>query len=154
MTAEQATSVVRSAERARVALPVRVHGRVRLVKHVVTEEVTQTFTVRREELRVEQVPGEPSDSELSWTYQLPEDDTERDFEIVLHAEQVRASVVVVPVERVRVSTRVVETGVVVSAELLSEQVVVEQDPAPRDPQQDSTTGTAAGGAPQTKETPA
>ncbi|SDV02871.1 protein of unknown function [Microlunatus sagamiharensis] len=150
--------VVRSEERARVAFPVRVRGRVRLTKRVVTEEVTRTFTLRREELVVEELPGDEPGVEPSWDSTLPEQDEEL-FEVVLHAEQLVPTTVVVPVERIRVGTRVVSTDVVVSADLLRERVGVEQH-APGaattagsawgDAQQEQT-GAPDGGARTTKE---
>ncbi|SEP71397.1 DUF2382 domain-containing protein [Microlunatus flavus] len=120
-----AGSVVRSEERARVAFPVRVRGRVRLRKRVVTEEVTQTFTVRREVLEVEELPGDEPGTEPSRESQIVSTDPDDDgFDIVLHAEQVVPTIEVVPVERIRVRTRVVATDVIVSADLLREQVEV------------------------------
>jgi len=118
-------SVVRSEERARVAFPVRVRSRVRLVKRVVTEEVTHTFTLRREVLRVEEEPADGADAELAWDAPLGDGQAADDFEIVLHAEQLVTSTTVVPVERVRVSTRVVTSDVLVSTDLRREQVAVE-----------------------------
>jgi stress response protein YsnF len=153
-------SVVRSEERARVAFPTRIRGRVRLVKHVVTEEVTQTFTLRREELRIEEDPGDEPGAELSWTYQIPGDPSQDDFDIVLHAEQVTASTVVVPVERIRVSHHVVESAVLVSTDIRREQIEVDHDlsavptagdrPAP-DGAYDDQTGAADGGTRTSKE---
>jgi len=135
--------VVRSEERARVAFPVRVRGRVRLTKRVVTEEVTHTFTLRREELVVEELPGDEPGAEPSWDSTLPEQGEEL-FEVVLHAEQVVPTTVVVPVERIRVGTRVVSTDVVVSADLLRERVGVEQHA----PDATTTARSAWGGAQQ------
>ena len=134
--------LVRSEERARVAFPVRVRGRVRLTKRVVTEEVTHTFTLRREELVVEELPGDEPGSEPSLDSPLAEQGEEL-FEVVLHAEQVVPTTVVVPIERIRVGTRVVSSDVVVSADLLREQVGVEQH-APRTT---TTAGSAWGDAP-------
>ncbi len=128
-------------------------SRVRLVKQVVTEEVTHTFTLRREVLRVEEAPADPddpADSELSWTDMIEGSAHDLGLEIVLHAEQLVTSTAVVPVERVRVGTRVVTTDVTVSTDLLREQVDLEQDPAVHHEQ----TSTTAGGAPTNEEEPA
>lgn len=150
--------LVRSEERARVALPLRVRGRVRLTKRVVTEEVTHTFTLRHEVLHVEELPGDEPGTEPSWDGQLSDEALEP-FDIVLHAEQVVPSVVVVPVERIRVGTRVVSTDVLVSADLLREQVGVEQEVVgttttsrrAAGDAQDEQTGAHDGGARPTKE---
>lgn len=153
--------LVRSEERARVAFPVRVRGRVRLTKRVVTEEVTQTFILRREVLDVEELPGDDPGTEPSWTTALAEEPAEP-FDIVLHAEQVVPSTVVVPVERIRVVKRVVSTDALVSADLLREQVAVEQEgrvptttarSAPAGGAHDDQTGADDGGARTTKEEP-
>ena len=150
--------LMRSEERARVAFPVRVRGRVRLTKRVVTEEVTHTFTLRHEELVVEELPGDEPGAEPSWDSPLPEQGEEL-FEVVLHAEQLVPTTVVVPVERIRVATRVVSTDVVVSTDLLREQVEVQQQApgtttaaagARGDAQQDET-GAREGGARTIKE---
>ena len=150
--------LVRSEERARVAFPVRVRGRVRLTKRVVTEEVTQTFTLRREVLEVEELPGDEPGADPSWDSEIREAD--EPFDIVLHAEQLVPTTVVVPVERIRVVTRVVSTDVLVSADLLREQVRVEQEgrvptttatSAPAGGAHDDQTGADDGGARTTKE---
>jgi stress response protein YsnF len=137
---------VLSTERARVAFPVRVRGRVRLTKRVVTEEVTHTFTLRREVLEVEELPGDEPGTPPSWTDVVP-DEVGEPFEVVLHAEQLVPTTVVVPVERVRVGVRVVSTDVLVTTELQTEQVRVEQQRTPIN----ESRGTAAGGARGNKE---
>ena len=155
--------VVRSEEHARVAFPTRVRSRVRLVKEVVTEEVTQTFTVRREVLHVEELPGDEPGADLAWDQPLTDDVSERDFEIVLHAEQVVASTVVVPVERIRVNHHVVASDVLVSTDIHREQIEVDHDlsavpaaggtPAASGAYDDQT-GVAEGPARTSKEEPA
>lgn len=120
---------------------------------MVTEEVTHTFTLRREVLRVEETPADPddpADTGLSWTDMIEGDAHDLGLEIVLHAEQLVTSTAVVPVERIRVGTRVVTSDVVVSTDLLREQVDLEQDPAAHHEQ----TSTTAGGAPTNEEEPA
>lgn len=115
-----------SEEQLRVSSPVRVRGRVRLIKYVETETVTQTVQVRREHLRVE-VPAEElagtdqpiqtasaDNSDYSW---LPQE-----FEFVLHEERVEMVKTVVGVEKVHVRTRIVTTDQPVSAELGREQI--------------------------------
>lgn len=95
--------IVRSEEQLRVGTRTEVTGRVRVRKVVTSREVTQTFTLRREELVVEHLPAEGGAAE---TAPLP-DAAADDLELVLHEEQL--VVVSVPVERVRVHVdRVVE----------------------------------------------
>ena len=49
-------AMTRSEEELRVGRTQRESGRARLVKHVVTENVTQTVPVSREEVRIEREP--------------------------------------------------------------------------------------------------
>lgn len=108
--------------------------RARLVKYVVTEEVQITVPIRREEIRLEEVPidapddvaGETlvADQPLTGSGGLPD-------EIVLHTERPVVTVEVVPTERVRLRTVVVEGQETVTEQVQREQVVVDQDTAPR-----------------------
>ncbi|MDT0274358.1 PRC-barrel domain-containing protein [Blastococcus goldschmidtiae] len=130
-------TMVRSEEQLRVATERVVDRRMRVVKYVVTEEVQVTVPVRREEIRIEEVPGGgPDDGGLvtegdalhdgpaagSVPGQLPE-------EIVLHAERPVVTVEVVPVERVRLRTEVVAGQTSVTETVEREQVTVDHVPA-------------------------
>lgn len=137
-------SMVRSEEQLRVTTERVRARRVRVVKYVVTEEVQVTVPIRREEIRIEELPeGDATADELvtegesldrpgsggtapagALTGGLPE-------EIVLHAERPVVTVEVVPVERVRLRTEVVAGQEQVSGTLQREQVVVDHDAAPR-----------------------
>jgi stress response protein YsnF len=111
--------------------------RARLVKYVVTEEVQITVPIRREEIRLEQVPidapddvpgeslltdGTPGGRHASASG-LPD-------EIVLHTERPVVTVEVVPTERVRLRTEVVQGQETVTGQVQREQIVVDQDAAP------------------------
>jgi stress response protein YsnF len=122
--------------------------RVRLVKYVITEEVQVTVPIRREEIRVEEVPldapdagpGESLVPEVAHAADqgtpvtggagsdadggLPE-------EIVLHREEPVISVRVVPSERVRLRTELVQGQEQVRSELQRERIAVEQEPVVR-----------------------
>jgi stress response protein YsnF len=110
--------------------------RARLVKYVVTEEVQITVPIRREEIRIEQVPLDapdegPGETLLSdqpagtpGTGGLPD-------EIILHTERPVVTVEVVPTERVRLRTEVVQGQETVSGQVQREQIVVDQTPSPR-----------------------
>jgi stress response protein YsnF len=143
-------SMVRSEEQLRVGTEQVTAKRMRVVKYVVTEEVQISVPIRREEIRIEEVPvdaldsdggvlteGEPlqagyATDELaggtraggSPTDGLPD-------EIVLHAERPVVTVEVVPVERVRLSTELVAGQTSVSETVQREQVTVDQHPVPR-----------------------
>jgi stress response protein YsnF len=122
----------------------------RVVKYVVTEEVQISVPIRREEIRIEEVPsdaldtdggvvteGEPlqagsapagpavgSPAGGSLADGLPD-------EIVLHTERPVVTVEVVPVERVRLTTELVAGQTSVSERVQREQVTVDQHPVPR-----------------------
>ncbi|MGY1690178.1 DUF2382 domain-containing protein [Geodermatophilus sp. SYSU D01105] len=138
-TAAPDGAMTRSEEQLRVGTERVAATRARLVKYVVTEEVTLTVPIRREEIRVEQVPVDAPDpgpgeslapdsapggtgtgGTAAATSGLP-------GEIVLHAERPVVSVEVVPVERVRLGTEVVTGQERVTEQLQREQIVVDED---------------------------
>jgi uncharacterized protein (TIGR02271 family) len=116
-------AMTRSEEQLRVGMQTRAVTRAVLRKYVVTEEVTRTFTVRREEVRLEQIPvtddgvGGPAGSPLA-----PEE-----FEFVLHEERPVITTEVVPVERVRLRKEVVTDYVEVGDQLRKEQLDLDVD---------------------------
>ena len=131
--ATTSAEVVLAEERLRVGTRTEVIGRVRVRKQVTSEEVTQTVTLRREELSVEDLPLDgpagADDVVLSATAGGDEE-----FEVVLHEE--RLVVVTVPVERVRVRVHRVTEEVAVSEVVRRERVsldVVPTAPEPADP---------------------
>jgi stress response protein YsnF len=138
-------SMVRSEERLRVGTEQVAARRMRVVKYVVTEEVQISVPIRREEIRIEEVPldaldtdggvvteGEPLQAGSatgglaggSLADGLPD-------EIVLHTERPVITVEVVPVERVRLTTELVAGQTSVSETVQREQVTVDQHPLPR-----------------------
>ena len=127
-------AMTRSEERLQVGTERVATTRARLVKYVVTENVQITVPIRREEIRVEQVPldavdDEPAESLVPagaapGTAGLP-------GEIVMHAERPVVTVEVVPVERVRLRVDVVEGQETVTEQVQREQIIVDQHAAPR-----------------------
>ena len=111
--------ITRSEEELRIGLERRERGRVRLRKYVVTEHVTKTVPVRREVLRVEREPI----TEPSRRGTLPEAGiTEEEQEVLLYEEEPIVEKRVVPKERVRLHTEVVEDKREISEELRKEQI--------------------------------
>jgi stress response protein YsnF len=114
--------------------------RARLVKYVVTEEVQITVPIRREEIRVEQVPLDATDDGPGESL-LPADRTPSTrggtttgglpAEIILHTERPVVTVEVVPTERVRLRTEVVQGQETVTEQVQREQIAVDQDDSPR-----------------------
>jgi stress response protein YsnF len=135
--------MVRAEEQLRVSTERVAATRFRLVKYVVTEDVQITVPIRREEIRVEEVPldaadtdageglvqhGDLAEGERPGRHTAPDDEDMPD-EIVLHAERPVISVEVVPTERVRLRRELVEGIETVTGQVQREQVVVDQDAA-------------------------
>ena len=125
--ATTAAEVVLSEEQLRVSTRTEVIGRVRVRKHVTSEEVAQTVTLRREELLVEDLPldgtsGRGADGALDAATAGDEE-----FEVVLHEE--RLVVVTVPVERVRVRVHRVTEEVAVSEVVRRERISLDVSPS-------------------------
>ena len=144
-------SMVRSEEQLRVGTEQVAARRMRVVKYVVTEEVQISVPIRREEIRIEEVPLDALDTDGGVVTEgeslqagsatdglaggsvpggsladgLPD-------EIVLHAERPVVTVEVVPVERVRLTTEVVAGQTSVSETVRREQVTVDQHAVPRE----------------------
>lgn len=90
------TAMTVSEEQLRVGVQARPVTRAVLRKYIVTEEVTRTFTIRREEVRLEQMPVADDATAAARPSFEPEE-----YVIVLHEERPVISTEVVPVERVR-----------------------------------------------------
>ncbi len=132
-------SMTRSEEQLRVGTELRETERVRLVKRVVTEDVTMTVQIRREELVVERVPvqnGAPlyddgagtfSKAERERLYSAVETAFNGDVvEMVLYEEKPRIEVDVVPIERVRISREAHTHDEVVSGQVRKEVIETER----------------------------
>ena len=136
--------MVRSEEQLRVGTERVATTRARLVKYVVTEEVQITVPIRREEIRVEEVPIDAPDDGPGESLTGTEDSSARTAhrgrrrdvagglpdEIILHTERPVVSVEVVPLERVRLRTELVQGQETVTEQVQREQIVVDQTSAP------------------------
>jgi uncharacterized protein (TIGR02271 family) len=121
-------AMTRSEEELRVGTAREEVGRVRLRKHVVTENVTQTVPVSHEEVRVER---EPITDENRDAAMQGEPIRESEHEVTLHEERPVVEKEVVPKERVRLSTETVTEEAQVSEDVRKEQIeqeVVEDRP--------------------------
>jgi stress response protein YsnF len=127
--------MVRTEERLVVGTERVARTRARLIKYVVTEEVQITVPIRREEFRIEEVPLDAPDVPAE---SLTEDadtpgaagrttgDGGLPSEIILHTERPVVTVEVVPVERVRLRTQVVQGQETVTERVQREQIAVDQ----------------------------
>jgi len=119
-------AMTRSEEEVRIGTQRRESGRVRLRKYVVTEHVTQTVPVQREEVRVEREPITEGNVEQATDGPAI---SEEEHEVVLHAEEPVVEKRVVPKERVRLDKETVTEEREVSEEVRKEQI--EADPEAR-----------------------
>ena len=103
-------AMTRSEERLTVGTRSEEIGRARLRKYVVSENVTETVPVSREEVRVEREPI--TDANVGNAMDGPAI-SEEEHEVTLHAERPVVAKEAVPVERVRLDKQTVtdqETG--------------------------------------------
>ncbi|WP_336032549.1 PRC-barrel domain-containing protein [Geodermatophilus sp. FMUSA9-8] len=168
-------AMTRSEEQVRVGTEQVAATRVRVVKYVVTEEVQVTVPIRREEIRIEEVPFDAPDTgpgESLVPAGVPGGTGTGDGvtggatgggvgsggqvggglagvpdEIVLHAERPVVTVEVVPVERVRLRTELVQGHERITEQVQREQIVVDETPARH--AGTAQTGTAQTGTAQT-----
>jgi uncharacterized protein (TIGR02271 family) len=117
-------AMTRSEEELRVGKARREAGRARLRKYVVTENVTRTVPVQREEVRVEREPI--TDGNIDQASAGPAI-SEEEHEVVLDEEEVVTEKRAVPKERVRLDKETVTEDQVVSEGLRKEQIDVEGD---------------------------
>ena len=112
-------AMTRSEEELRVGTARRETGRARLRKYVVTENVTQTVPVQREEVRVEREPI--TDANVDDAMEGPAI-SDGEHEVVLHEEQPVVEKNVVAKERVRLDKDTVRDEVGVSEEVRKERI--------------------------------
>ena len=108
-----------SEERLNVGTQTQETGRARLRKYVVTENVTQTVPVQREEVRLER---EPITDENVGDATSGSDFTESEHEVTLREERPVVEKEAVPVERVRLATDTVTDEVTVSDDVRKEAI--------------------------------
>jgi uncharacterized protein (TIGR02271 family) len=113
-----------SEERLNVGTQTAETGRARLRKYVVTENVTQTVPVQREEVRVEREPI--TDANVGDAKSGP-DISEEEHEVVLREERPVVEKEAVPVERVRLDTETVTDEVTVTEDVRKEQIDTDVD---------------------------
>jgi uncharacterized protein (TIGR02271 family) len=115
-------AMTRSEERLNVGTRSEEVGRARLRKYVVTENVTETVPVTREEVRVEREPI--TDANIGNALDGPAI-SEEEHEVTLHAERPVVEKEAVPVERVRLDKQMVTEQTQVSEGLRKEEIEVE-----------------------------
>jgi uncharacterized protein (TIGR02271 family) len=115
-------AMTRSEERLNVGTRSEEVGRARLRKYVVTENVTETVPVSREEVRVEREPI--TDANIGNAMDGPAI-SEEEHEVTLHAERPVVEKEAVPVERVRLDKETVTEQERLSADVRKEEIEVD-----------------------------
>ncbi|MFF5990830.1 DUF2382 domain-containing protein [Prauserella flavalba] len=112
-------SMTRSEEQLKVSTEQVETGRVRLRKHVVTEEQQISVPVSHEEVRIEREPI--TDGIHDGSAKIGEDEQE----VILHAERPVVKKETVPVERVRIGTEQVTEEQTITDEVRKEQIDID-----------------------------
>ena len=112
-------AMTRSEERMRVGKESVQTGRARLRKYIVTENVTQTVPVSREEVRIEREPI--TDANRGEARSGP-NLSEEEHEVTLHEERAVVAKETVPVERIRLDKETVTEEQQVSETVGKEQI--------------------------------
>ena len=115
-------AMTRSEEELSVGTRQREAGRARLRKYVVTENVTKTVPVSREEVRIEREPI--TDANRGDALDGP-DISEEEHEVVLHEDEVVVDKQTVAQERVRLGKETVTEDQQVSEQVRKEQIETE-----------------------------
>ena len=119
---ETDSAMTRSEEELRVGTTQHESGRVRLRKHIVSEQVQETVPVTREEIRVEREPiTEANVGDARSGGEL----TEEEHEVTLMAEEAIVDKRVVAKERVRLDKDEVTEDVEVSEEVRREEIEID-----------------------------
>jgi uncharacterized protein (TIGR02271 family) len=121
-------AMTRSEERLNVGTRAEEVGRARLRKYVVTDNVTETVPVSREEVRVEREPI--TDTNVGQAMEGPEI-SEAEHEVTLHAERPVVEKEAVPVERVRLDKDTVTERQTVEDQVRKEEIEVDADDGDR-----------------------
>jgi uncharacterized protein (TIGR02271 family) len=117
-------AMTRSEERLRVGTETRPAGKVRLRKHVVTEQQQITVPVSHEEVRVEREPITEANRDKAMSGPPI---SEAEHEVTLHEERPVVEKEVHPVERVRLDTETVTEQRQVGGEVRKEEINIEDE---------------------------
>jgi uncharacterized protein (TIGR02271 family) len=117
-------AMTRSEEQLRVGTESREAGRVRLRKFVVSENVSQTVPVSREEVRLEREPITDANRDAAMAGPAI---SEEEHEVILHEERPVVEKEAVPVERVRLDKETVTEQRTVTEEVRKEQIEPDGD---------------------------
>lgn len=118
------SAMTRSEEQLHVGTEKVATGKARLRKYVVTENVTKTVPVTREEVRLEREPITDANAGDALS---GGDLTSEEHEVTLHEDRVVTNKETVPVERVKVDTDTVTEERQVDEQVRHEEIVLDDD---------------------------
>ncbi|MFG1695239.1 DUF2382 domain-containing protein [Nonomuraea sp. NPDC049309] len=118
--------MTRSEEQLHIGKESRESGRVRLHKYVETEDVQETVPLSHEEIVIER--EDIRDAGLSGPYEIGAEDRE----MILHEERPVIGKETVPVERIHVYKRDVQSEEVVEGQIRKERLEIDEEGASRD----------------------
>ncbi|MCY0905318.1 YsnF/AvaK domain-containing protein [Arthrobacter sp. H14-L1] len=115
-------SVIRSEERMRVSTGTFETGKIRLGKHIVTEEVTLTVPVSHEEFRLDREPISAGNQT-----RVPDDAvlSEEEYDVILYAERPVVRMETVPIERIKVRKVIVTAEQDIKGDLRKERIATD-----------------------------
>jgi uncharacterized protein (TIGR02271 family) len=117
-------AMTRSEEEVDIAKSRREAGRARLRKHVVTDQVTKTVPVQREEVHVEREPITEGNVDAATSGPALSED---EHEVVLHEEEVDVQKRAVPKERIRMDKDVHTEDREISEDVAREEIDLVED---------------------------
>jgi uncharacterized protein (TIGR02271 family) len=117
-------AMTRSEEELHVGTQTEARGKARLRKYVVTENVTTTVPVQREEVRLEREPITDANRDAATDGPTISED---EHEITLHEERVVVEKEAVPIERVRLEKDTVSEEQQVDEEVRKEKIEVDDE---------------------------
>ena len=120
---ETDNAMTRSEEELHVGKEVQAVGKVRLRKYIVTENVTTTVPLQREEVRLEREPITDANRDQAMS---GADLSDEEHELTLHAEQPVVDKQVVAKERVRLATDIVNDEHQVSEDVRKEKIEMDE----------------------------
>ncbi|WP_104139510.1 DUF2382 domain-containing protein [Arthrobacter sp. ZGTC131] len=112
-------AMTRSEEHLNVGTEKQATGRARLRKYIITENVTRTVPVQREEVRIEREPITEANRGAAMS---GPDLSDEEHEVTLHEERPIIEKETVPVERVRLGKETVTDEVTVDEEIRKERI--------------------------------
>lgn len=121
-SSQRPVTVTPSEEALRIRTQIHGTEKVRLRKYIVTEDVTLTVSVSREEFRLEREPITDATLDVDNAALSGAELVEQDYDMVLHAQRPVIHLETVPVERVKILKRIITQEETVSEKVRQERI--------------------------------